>query len=1760
MMRSKLLIASPVLFLFLLVALVANCSASASNLIANADFETDANADGTPDGYVRNVYGGTPTVTLDTYAFYTGTKSVNITGTSAADRASIYYNYTNASGMAGNTYTYSIYEKTSNVISSSYGTVVRISFLDSASQEVKPKLFLAGATGTTSGWTKLEVSFTVPYGIDRIVIEPFLWLASGTVWWDNASLVQQNLLDSANPSFEQVTAGTLPDGYTKSVYAGTPTVASDTAEHHDGAKSVKMTGAAATDRASLYFRYMNASTMAGNTYTYSIYQKTSNIVSSNYGTTVRITFLNASSQAVGTTIYVPGAKGTTAGWKKLQTTFTVPYETASIVIEPFLFQATGTVWWDDAELTPFTASLVGNPGYETDSDNDGIPDAWHPAIIGSSSYAIDASTVHNGSRSVRLTGTATAGSVSLDQDLAIPSGMSGNLFTLRSWYKTSSLATTGNGAAVKLVFYNSSGTTIGSPLLVPGLTGTVDWTQLDTLVLAPAGTVKIKLYVMLDHASGTVWWDQTDLTPFQFVTNGSFEQDVNGAGVADGWTYTVSAGAPTITLDSSEAYEGTRSLKMTGSSLSDAAYARQVITLPTTGEGVSAWGYRVSVYQKALGLTSRQQGAALLIAFKNANNATLAQQIVRGRKETQDWTAIVKDVSVPYGAVAMDIRPMLSSAGGTVWWDALTVTPVTMLDNRDFELDANADQVPDGWTYTAANGSPRHALDTATYLNDGTNQQAVRSFAMTGTSLTDQASLAQTVPLSAAFQNGGVLTVNYQVDQAAASAADLHALEYGPRVKLTFLDNSGAAVGNPLYAIAAKGTAAWAALSQSFIPPAGAAKIKVELQLWNATGTVWWDRAELLPTPQIGAETTKMIGAGSVYQEGRPAIAWRKANNAAFYTIQYSQDPTFATNTTTVSNWLATAYVPAANMADGTWYTRGKTTDAANATTGYGPVNKFFIQRLQAFPDAMTPNADGANDTTTLNYILQDTAAVTLTIRDAAAAVVKTLYSGATQNAGAYNVVWDGQTDAHTLAADGTYTAQLSLTIGGVTYTSDQTITIDAADTHGYRGLENDKDWSGFYANWIDKSAQLAFDYFDPDTGRYSYDSLTNALWPVNTANYAFMLAYEYTTPTSHYYNNTTARDRAIAAFDAVVDYEVGTTGSWARERDLDANQDRFELAALAETYPMLQPSIDATKQAKWEGFLQRAAQYQIDTYKTDPTMYGIYPNQDQTYALALAAVGNITGDSALLTEAAAVVALNKDQTIRPNGGMTYIDGTNPSAGYQDLLGLWARYYELTGDSNIPAIMTELTDYFPLVMEVDGVSEYGSSPELKNYWQTLQFPMGADTVAHFTSDGRNKMVANTMKERLTRTYPAGEPFPQQVWLTALGRNMTTPSVTPVKLTDQGVVKDPDIDGLRARWGTFTATITAGKVQPTLVSAVVNNTGNPFAAGNGALGWDYFESKTGNLTGERPADWGYLFPARDTATGDPVAQPGLTVQQVYINNKIGAQQAKYIPVPYYGWLMKSDASANWDWNVQQTWVVFQNRLIGMNTMRVKDTNTTQRSGASHFARSRLAFGPAQNGELNTQAVSDDLYGNYNQLGFWLNKQPNAGWEFNTNVRNGMEPGLKAASAGFRSSTQVAIQKKPDGSGNVSWGPYSANNAGDTMSYNAVFFPLGAYNTSKDWHDSADNNITFGTPQADVHAAVMKTTDGSHEVYVAIVNHSAAAASGSLAVALTNGSYTLSRYEDGSGTAAATSTITVGGGSYSLAYSLAAGALAIYKINP
>lgn len=1734
---------SIVLVFCMMVTLIAPIVAfAADNILSNSGFETDADNNGLPDDWNFNIASGTPTLTTDTVNTFEGQRSMKIAGTTTNDRASLSKTVT-VSTFNGYQYHFSIYQKTENIASNEYGTVIRILFRDAQNADVKPAMFISGAKGTTA-WTQLQADFTIPYGTDKIYIEAFLWKASGSVWWDQAELSRIDLLTNNSLETDADTSG-VPDGWAMNSYAGTPSYLLDSTIFHQGAKSVKINGTSTTDRMSLAFPAINTVGLVGQNYKLSLYQKTDNIqtsLTSDYGTVLRILFRNASNQDVIPQKHIQGAKGTT-DWSKLETEFTIPEGTTKIYVEAFLWKATGTVWFDDLHMEPFAHGYISDPGFENDADQDGIPYGWSKLINdGNPTVALDAAVMHNGAKSLKMTGDSIDDRASVYQLISVPAGSQTKVFTFSSWVKTSNVVSNDYGTNAALQFLDTAGNVIGSTLYAAGPKGTTDWQLLSKTFQVPDGTVKIRLYLFLFYASGTVWWDTADVQP-ELLDNPSFEKDTDNDLVPDAWSKTVASGTPVIQFDNTVAYNGARSIKMTGSSGNDNASLSQTIKLPA--QPVS-WGYRIRIYHKVDNIASIYQGTALRLRFLNDDGVPWrSDMVIRGAKGTKDWSVIETYINVPYNVTKFVLEPTLMNASGTVWWDQAEVTPVVMVDNPSFDIDANADQIPDGWTHSVTNGTPAIFVDTAV------KSVGLSSAKMVSTAIDSKSSLSHIMPLSEGYANGGKLSVSYKSDNVVVgtSAGEPN----GPRVKLTYLTAGGIQTGIPIYVSAPSGTNNWTTLTARFKAPVDATQLKIELQLWNASGSIWWDSVTVLPdNAQVQAPIVS--GFGLIRQEGRPILTWGPIPNASKYTLQYSQDPNFQDSTTvTVADLYFPTYTPDVQLADGLWYARGKTTDSTNVTTAYGPVTKLIIQRLAAASDMISPNGDGIKEQTEFIYTVQDAATVSLTVFNASNQAVRHLVASQLQNPGEQTVTWDGKNDANAIVPNGTYHAELSFVINGASSPiSTRQVVVNAADTSGYRGLENNKDWSNYYENLKEQTTRNLYDDIDLATGRNGRELIDNPWLVANTAAYAYFVANAYHDPASMYYNNPDAKNRAILAFNWCVNFEKDSTGSWAAERDLDPNIDRFALAPLAEAYVLLQNDIDAATKTKWLNFLQRGAYYQVQTYSVG--IAGEYPNQDQNYVMVVGVIGKILNDTFLLTKANQMLH-QSDDDIMPNGGLAYNVKTNPVPSYQKHITFWSRYYEYTGDPDVPVMVQQLVNYYPLAIDTNGTSEYSSSPDLKQYWLNGESPIGPDMVAHFTGDGRNKMIANILKEATVRRIPVGIVSANASYFETYGMN--TNSIQPIKSVDYGVVRDKDVFGFRGRWDEFSATLSNNKMSNTLAGLVLGNDSNIANPRNSGLSFVHFESKDGSAGGDKPSDWAYLMPPKDLTQHDAAYQAGVVTQNVYVGQKIGVQYTKFVPIPFYLWTLSDGNTGRWDWEVQETWILFKNRLIGLNSMAVKDSNTTTNSGSSLFARSRFVFGPSS-GTLNTSVNGNDLLGNYNKLGFWISKQSTAGWEFNTNLTNSAEPGKSLTP--FRSAQQIAIQKAKDANGNVSWGPYDPNNADQTMSYHAVFFPLGSHATAGDWQQSADNNIRFAAPQAQVHAVQIDADDNSGEIYTVISNQNKTAQASTFNVQLPNGAYTLKTFINDSQVPSQTQTITVTTGTYSLGYSLNATSLAVYQMTP
>lgn len=142
--------------------------------------------------------------------------------------------------------------------------------------------------------------------------------------------------------------GVAAAGWTRYVFTGTPVFASDSAVAHSGTRSVRI-GATAAARGTVY---QQVAVAVGKTYRISGWMKTENVSNK---ALVRFQVPRTSGGAL--LVNFAEAKGST-DWTRFETTVTIPSDAtlpATIKVEAFLENSTGTVWFDDFAIEEWVA-------------------------------------------------------------------------------------------------------------------------------------------------------------------------------------------------------------------------------------------------------------------------------------------------------------------------------------------------------------------------------------------------------------------------------------------------------------------------------------------------------------------------------------------------------------------------------------------------------------------------------------------------------------------------------------------------------------------------------------------------------------------------------------------------------------------------------------------------------------------------------------------------------------------------------------------------------------------------------------------------------------------------------------------------------------------------------------------------------------------------------------------------------------------------------------------------------------------------------------------------------------------------------------------------------------------------------------------------------------------------------------------------------------------------------------------------------------
>lgn len=346
------------------------------------------------------------------------------------------------------------------------------------------------------------------------------------------------------------------------------------------------------------------------------------------------------------------------------------------------------------------SNLWVNPGVETDSNSDGIPDGWSRGGSEPSFAQWTSSTAHGGSRSICVVDTSSS--------------------TYGEWYATQSIVTAESAyevgwwhgyqssldLSVQVRFLDGLGNTLGSPSYYATRGNSTGWIESIRTAVAPTGAVSLSIAITSDTAAtGSICLDDisvrhispSDLGGDRNLWSGtSLTADLDSNGRPDGWSIGGTAsgaaswesGSPravclndTSASNYAEWYSSGQAIVQPGLDYELRWERKNDVTAPMFVQ-VRFLDHEGSLigsaqYHSFSGTTSGSYVPVLVIAKAPAGAWSIAFSLTSDVSAT--GTACLRSPSVVRAA-------MPSTAAGP-----------NLMPNPMVEFDSNSDGVPDGW-------------------------------------------------------------------------------------------------------------------------------------------------------------------------------------------------------------------------------------------------------------------------------------------------------------------------------------------------------------------------------------------------------------------------------------------------------------------------------------------------------------------------------------------------------------------------------------------------------------------------------------------------------------------------------------------------------------------------------------------------------------------------------------------------------------------------------------------------------------------------------------------------------------------------------------------------------------------------------------------------------------------------------------------------------------------------------------------------------
>ncbi|TBL78538.1 carbohydrate binding domain-containing protein [Paenibacillus thalictri] len=460
-------------------------------------------------------------------------------------------------------------------------------------------------------------------------------------------------------------------------------------------------------------------------------------------------------------------------------------------------------WWISGE-TAVSQPLL-NGGFEANPANSGW---WAAKWSGTSTLTAGPQTSYAGSRSGKITSAdpaSTAGWVNMNNG-AYYDVTPGQNYSVTVYVYAADLGTAADGSSARAelsVLLRDSALSASKEIAAPAVdTVTNGWVIKRMDVIIPeGGWTKLRINLKLIGA-GTVYFDELSWARTGWSRDASF-------GSKDG-------GKTVVSWDSTEHYEGSKSLKVT---VTDNTYA--------AGWTGAAIPVRVGDYYDVSAMiktVSAQYGAYVEAEFLDAHDATLVKYTSSPVQGTQNWTMAKLGAWAPGGAARLRMNVKLT-ASGTAYFDNVEINQPSYnrAKNPSMEYTVGLYYGVQGRSpYTWA-GSGTSAVDTSVAHSGSKSAKSQGSSADAYTGW-----IGEDTPVEAGKQ----YTYSVWVKTSSVSGhSDLYAI---------FKQANGSIIQSVSLA-SITGTNDWTQIKHvAFTTPASTAAVRLDFRL-TGMGTAWFD-------------------------------------------------------------------------------------------------------------------------------------------------------------------------------------------------------------------------------------------------------------------------------------------------------------------------------------------------------------------------------------------------------------------------------------------------------------------------------------------------------------------------------------------------------------------------------------------------------------------------------------------------------------------------------------------------------------------------------------------------------------------------------------------------------------------------------------------------------------------------------------------------------------------------------------------------------